>query len=111
MYCGVVVAMTASWAVWAMIPWAAGRATTHCLGDDADVFIFTSGEGNDVIYDFEEGTDMIQLSDLNYTVDYGPWGTTINYADATSIQIWDNTGIWASQAEAEAFVADHVFFA
>ncbi len=80
-------------------------------GDDADVFIFTSGEGNDVIYDFEEGSDMIQLSDLNYTVDYGPWGTMINYADATSIQIWDNTGIWASQTEAEAFVADHVFFA
>ena len=35
-------------------------------GEDADVFVFADGTGLDIVYDFEDGVDQIQLLGLDF---------------------------------------------
>ncbi len=69
-------------------------------GDGADKFVFDTGHGSDVIYDFEDGIDKIVLpTDLNYTWAASGNGTLVS-AGTTSIFL---SGISSALISADDF--------
>lgn len=44
-----------------------GRDSALIFDNDADLFVLRLGEGSDDIFGFENGTDMIGLSGLNFS--------------------------------------------
>ena len=91
--------------------WLDGGAGNDVLtgGADADVFVFEAGHGNDTITDFEDGTDIIDLSALDgitqfndlTIADDGNGNVVITTSTGNTITL---TGVSSEDLDADDFV-------
>ena len=76
-------------------------------GDDADTFMFGASHGNDTITDFEDGTDIIDLSALDGVASMDDLTITANGNDAvinTGQGTLTLTGVSTDDLDADDFV-------
>ncbi|QBF34277.1 calcium-binding protein [Thalassococcus sp. S3] len=76
-------------------------------GAGADLFIFNATDGADVIGDFQNDIDTIQLSSMAYTLSVTAAGARLDFGGGNSLLV---QGTFASVAEAEAVLNDDLIF-
>jgi len=72
-------------------------------GRGVDTFVFTSNDGSDIIEDFQDGTDILQVSVGNFDaldISNGADGAVIDYGTGTV----ELTGVNANLLDADDFL-------
>jgi Ca2+-binding RTX toxin-like protein len=64
-------------------------------GEGADIFVFELGSGNDIISDFEQGVDMIDVSGYGFAnfntlaINVGTENSVINFGAGNTVTVLD----------------------
>ncbi len=79
-------------------------------GADADVFVFAEGTGLDIVYDYDDGIDMIRLEGV-LEADFGTPAVTVSDYRTTGalIEIGDDRMIVRSVVDTALTIDDFIF--